>query len=294
MAKKIREWPDESDLSEIMVKVLSPSGQPLTAREIRRQLPGPFKIPEDLLSELLTNLILKRNLFEWPSKGKGAKRFWTEPPSQAFISTIITQALSEKPLTPPEMKKILNKRLFGLSPKMIEPVVQTLMEQGTILLHPKTEGLKAKLGLHPPDPKPYLRKVIKELAQVIKTLAPCRVSPKEIGKVLCDSLNSPGDPIIDQARPQTPALEEEILTKMIAVEPQAPYGALVSISNLRRTVNMEKVRFDQTIIGLARKNKLILHRHSFPQGLTEEERNFLVDDQKGNWYVGAVLVANRK
>jgi len=294
MAKKIREWPDESVLSEIIIKLFSQSGQPKTVKEIRKQLPGPFKIPEDQLSELLTNLIIKRNLFEWPSKGKGAKRFWTRSLSTEFISDKVLQALSEKPLTTPELKKVLNKRVFGLPQKTIEPVVQTLMEDGTVLLHPKTVGLKVKLGLQPPDPQPYLRKVEKELSQVMKILAPCRVSPKEIWEALFKSINIVGDPSVGLETGQEVTLEEEILTKMIEVEPQAPYGALVSLRHLRQTLNMEKGIFDRMMIDMAQKNKLILHRHSFPQGLSEEERNLLVDDQKGNWYVGAVLAEYTK
>jgi hypothetical protein len=290
MAKKILEWPDESVLSEIILKILSRQDQPKTAKEIRKQLPGPFKIPEDRLVEMLTNLAAKGNLFEWPAKGKGPPRFWKEPPSPEFISQKIVQSLSEKPLTPLELKKVLVKELFGLPQKDIHPVIHSLLLRGVIRQHPKMGSLKAKLGQGPPDPKLYLQKVQKELEQVVKMLAPAGVSREAIHQAFFDLLGASAYQTFPLKELKTRDLEEKILSKMVDVEPQAPYGALVSLRNVRRALDLEKGLFDRTIIDLAKEGRIVLHQHSFPQGLSEEERHALVDDQRGHWYVGAVIM----
>ncbi len=113
MAKKILTWSDESALSENILKVLFQQDQPKTAREIRRHLTGPFKLPEDRLLELLASLVAQGNLFEWPAKGKGQPRYWKEPLSPEFISKKIIASLTEKSLTPLELKRVLSKQNYS-------------------------------------------------------------------------------------------------------------------------------------------------------------------------------------
>lgn len=293
MAKKILTWPDESVLNENILKTLFQQDQPQTAREIRRHLTGSFKLPEDRLQELLSRLVRQGNLFEWPAKGKGQTRYWKEPLSAEFISKKIIASLAEKSLTPLELKRVLSKQLFGLPKKEIDPVLHSLLLQGTIKQHPKMRGVKAKLGHRPPDPIPYLQKVQKELDQVFKMLAPSGVTREEIHKALWDVLGLPAPPEVSKEDPGIMDLQEQILAKMVEVEPQAPYGALVSLRNVRRTLDLEKGVFDRTIIDLAKKGRIVLHQHSFPQGLSEEERNALVEDHRGHWYVGAVIMGKQ-
>lgn len=288
MPKKNIELPDESVLAEGVLKTLGQQGQPKTVKELRKPLTGLFKLPEDRLGELVTGLVSGENIFEWPAKGKGRQRYWTEPLSR-YMAEKTVRLLAEKPLTPVELKRNLNKALFGIPKMTIEKGIQSLLDQGILLIHPKFGSLKARLGLHPPDPKPYLNKVRKELDQVHKTLGPSGVSREAIHQALMVLLGIPaGSEILTEA-PGMKDVESRLLSKMVEIEPQAPSGALVSLRNLRRSLNFEKGLFDRTIIDLARKDRIILHQHSFPQGLSEEERQDLVVDQRGQYYVGAVL-----
>jgi len=290
MPKKILELPNESVLSEKILNGLAQQNQPKTAKELRRLLTGPFKLPEDRLIELLTSLVTKGKIFEWPAKGKGKPRYWKEQPSQ-FISKKIVEGLTEKPLTSLELKKVLGKQLFGIpKPKKdIDHGIQSLLLQGTILQHPKVGGIKAKLGLRPPDPKPYLQKVQKELDQVFKMLAPSQVSREAINKALFNLLGISTISEVPLEEPRILDLEDQIISEMVKIEPRASTGALVSLQRLRKSLGLEKELFDRTIINMAKKSRIILHEHSFPMGVSEEERNYLVDDKKGHWYVGAVL-----
>ena len=288
MPKKNIELPDESVLAEGVLKTLGQQGQPKTVKELRKLLTGLFKLPEDRLGELVTGLVSGEKIFEWPAKGKGRQRYWTEPLSR-FMAEKTVRLLTEKPLTPVELKRNLNKALFGIPKIPIEKGIQSLLDQGILLIHPKFGSLKARLGLHPPDPKPYLNKVRKELDQVHKTLGPSGVSREVIHQALMVLLGIPAGSEILKETPGMKDVESRLLSKMVEIEPQAPSGALVSLRNLRRSLNFEKGLFDRAIIDLAIKDRIILHQHSFPQGLSEEERQDLVADQRGQYYVGAVL-----
>lgn len=289
MAKRSLERPEESILREMVFKVLGQQNQPLPIRDLRKQLRGPFKLPEAEIMEVVTSLVMEGTLFAWPAKGKGKQRYWgTEPAS--FISRTIIDRLSEKPLTALELNRLLVKTLFGIPKKEIEKAIQSLILQGSIRHHPKFGKLKAKLGLRPPDPQPYLFKVYKEIDLVYKTLGLAGVPREEIQKAFYE-----GSGLVTPFPGQSEAysrreLAEQILSKMVEVEPQAPQGALVSLRNLRRSLGLAKEVFDRTIIDLAKNKRIMLHQHSFPQGLSTEEQQSLVEDQNGHFYVGAVLV----
>lgn len=289
MAKRPLERPEESILREMILKAVGQQKPPQTVRDLRKHLTGPFKLPEEALLEIVNGLVKEGNLFAWPAKGKGKPRYWDKEPA-SFISGTIIDRLSEKPLTAVALNRLLVKALFGIPKKEIEKGIQALTLQGSIRHHPRFGMLKAKLGLRPPDPQPYLFKVRKEMEQVYKMLGPTGVSREEIQKAFFDGAGLPPDPPGQSEAYPRKELEEEILSKMVEVEPQAPYGALVSLRNLRRSLGLAKEVFDRAIIDLAKNKRIILHQHSFPQGLSIEEQQSLVEDQKGHSYVGAVLV----
>ena len=79
---------------------------------------------------------------------------------------------------------------------------------------------------------------------------------------------------------------------MVEVVPAAVNGALVSLRDLRRSMdfqNVDKSTFDQAVLRLADQGKVALHRHDFPVGLSPEDRAELVTDATGDFYVGIAL-----
>ena len=88
------------------------------------------------------------------------------------------------------------------------------------------------------------------------------------------------------------SLESRILERMVEVVPAAVNGALVSLRDLRRSMdfqNVDKSAFDQAVLRLADQGKVALHRHDFPAGLSTEDRAELVTDATGDFYVGIAL-----
>jgi hypothetical protein len=76
---------------------------------------------------------------------------------------------------------------------------------------------------------------------------------------------------------------------MKQVEPGAQHGALVTSRELRRAARLNKADFDALALELARQGRLVLHRHDFASSLSPEEKDELVSDGQGNYYVGLAL-----
>ena len=76
---------------------------------------------------------------------------------------------------------------------------------------------------------------------------------------------------------------------MRQIEPGADNGALVAARNLRRAAKLDKHEFDRAVLELARNGRLTLHRHDFATSLSATERDELVSDGEGTFYVGMAL-----
>ncbi len=79
---------------------------------------------------------------------------------------------------------------------------------------------------------------------------------------------------------------------MRRIEPGADRGALIGARDLRRAARLEKQAFDQAVLDLARQGRLSLHRHDYPASLSPAEREDLVADGAGAFYVGLALRRN--
>jgi len=53
-------------------------------------------------------------------------------------------------------------------------------------------------------------------------------------------------------------------------------------------MNLPKKDFDRAVLSLASQGKVALHHHDFPTSLSQAEREALVQDERGTYYVGVV------
>ncbi len=98
--------------------------------------------------------------------------------------------------------------------------------------------------------------------------------------------NQPKKTVFNQSSEE---LHEQILKKVIEIEPAAKQEVLVSIPDLRRALDLPKDLFDKAIIDLEQKEKIFLHRHVYPARMTDEEREQMVTDGNSKYYLGIVL-----
>jgi DNA-binding HxlR family transcriptional regulator len=86
-----------------------------------------------------------------------------------------------------------------------------------------------------------------------------------------------------------PDLAERILERMSHVNPAAANGALISLRDLRRSMDfqgLDKPAFDRAVLRLADQGRVALHRHDYPWSLSDEEKAEMVPDGRGGYYVG--------
>lgn len=76
---------------------------------------------------------------------------------------------------------------------------------------------------------------------------------------------------------------------MKRIEPRAESGALVTAHALRQAAQLSKSDFDALALQLAQQGKIALHEHDFASSLSAEERESLVTDGQGRYYVGMAL-----
>jgi hypothetical protein len=63
-------------------------------------------------------------------------------------------------------------------------------------------------------------------------------------------------------------------------------GSLLSVRELRSRTGLKKSDFDEVATTLAKNEVVVLHHHDWPESLKSNERAELVQDIRGNSYVG--------
>jgi hypothetical protein len=77
----------------------------------------------------------------------------------------------------------------------------------------------------------------------------------------------------------------KILTQLIRLEVKAALGAPVLLSELRKDFpGMNKAKFDQDVLNLAKSGEYFLIRHAHPDSLTKQEMGTMIPDSEGGFY----------
>ena len=288
MGSKSKNIPGERDLLEVLVKALSRSSEPKTVLQLREGLTGPYKRPEPDLTKCLADLVTQGKAHEWPAcKGKEA-RFWTEEWLQ-YAENQLFEVLTRQPLTRVQTAKAVKKRLFGVPKTRLEKhlpaLVRSMLKRGRIYEYPLESRKRSKrLGVGPPDATPYLAKMLKEFGNVCQKLAGVGVSEARVAQTASELIGQKAEPVGSRE-----SIGQRIVEMMVNVEPRARTGALVLLGEVRKRLGVSKELFDQSVVELANSGNIYLHRHTFPGGLSQQERDYLVDDHRGGFFVGAVL-----
>jgi hypothetical protein len=289
-AGKIFRWPQKRFWDRDPAKAASRGilefleGSPaVTVARIRTAMKQPPKIIQSALEELIGT----GRAHVW-QPGK-TPHFCLFKPRDAAVDMIV-RALADGPLTEKELITWVRKKLPGYQAKHLR---EHISQSDGIFEHPKHGKVKTRYGLRPAEPGPYLIKAVQEVLSVHKLLAPFHVSFEAIHDALWHELGlKHGERALIQERPQAgrPSREAQplILEGITRLQPHGQRRALVSIRELRRSVGLAKSVFDEAVLSLALQGKVALHHHDFPASLSPDERDELVRDEQGTYYVGIV------
>ena len=246
-----------------------------------------LKLPLEMVEAALNELVDTGKLYLWrPGK---TPYFCLSEPRKTALETILN-ALAAGPLTEKELVASVRKRLPGYQ---VMDLKEHLSYSKQAYEYPKYGKVKIRYGLQPPEPGPYLGKAMQEITALQRLLAPFRISLEAIYGALGRELGlarETGEHSKEPPRGETasPDAEPLLLRAITRLQPFGQRRALVSIRELRRSMGLAKSVFDRVVLSLALQGKVALHHHDFPSSLSPEERDELVRDEQGTYYVGIV------
>lgn len=279
-AKTRRILPDPAEVEELILRVLARHPEGLLPAKLRAALPASHRLPAPRLSVVLDGLEQRRAVhgYALPQTKTGvARKVYSRAPLPEWMERTIREAVAEKPLLLAELKRMLPAMLRPCLPEVLDSLVRS----GTIRSLPPLKGTQRRYSLCGPDPLDYLAPELNKLfARGIK-----------LGFQYADIVHAAERLAGLKAIPkeeQTASYEQGILEAMIALKPAAAKGALVFLPELRAAMKSrypDKESFDRAVMRLAELEKVQLQSHSLPAQLTAEERENMIDNHRGSFFM---------
>ena len=291
----------------VVKKMIEKSPKPLTADEIHQDIPGLYRLKKPDMARLLKKEAASGAFHRW-SAGPGSRkeRFWKEDETDYFQSRILS-ALSRQMLTKADLAENIKKDAVPCSPTQLTRIVHT-----TLAAHIKEKTLfeipawgsykKSRYSIHPPDLRLYLDKTRKEFDRICLKLKKVGIGPEQLFEAFENLLSfsrTPAAPLktaLGQdswSRSPEPAVSEAVLSRivetMLHMVPGAAQQVPVWIPDLRSALDLQKETFDRAILILAMKGRVFLNKHAHPAQMTDAEKETMIADGQGNYYVVVVL-----
>ncbi|MBF0102821.1 MAG: hypothetical protein HQK77_18115, partial [Desulfobacterales bacterium] len=209
------------------------------------------------------------------------------------------EIVADHPLTKTEIIKCLKQRYRSecsddIITGMINKIIHQLVSKKQLfILPPFGHQKQVRYSTIPPNPNIYLKKIETELTRIIQKLHDSGISSHAIMNSLSDMiLKKPQKSCRSNPLNGLEELDHEMIKHILMVEPAARQQVLVSIPDIRSSMNIPDPIFDQTLFHLAKNEKIFLHRHVHPSQMEESERKQMLSDDMGNVFIGLVLRKN--
>ena len=282
-----------SELERALCAALEQLGVPTSVADLRRALPRPLQQSADELREALDKLVERGELF---AVGARRSRQYCKVDPDALASEGLLALLRERPRSKAEITTWAKRD----APWLTEPddLLQQLLDVGRIFGHPQLrEGLPtkaiAKYALEPsppPLPERFLSATIRELEKAARQAEPYGISMRSLFDELRRRFERQIATVTPPLQPTATAADvQRTLAALRDLQAQDPGAALIPIRKLREQLELDKSRFDGAVLALSQKGRVILHHHDFASSLSEAEREKLVMDAQGTYYVGIAL-----
>ncbi|MCP4108581.1 MAG: hypothetical protein GY749_24040 [Desulfobacteraceae bacterium] len=296
--------PISADTKDVILKMIQQAKEPLTVEKIHKELSGLGKADIKALRNAINEQARTGTIFKWFPKQR-KDRFWNQDP-EVYAREKILEILSQKRMALTDLENALKKSLFECSKakagELRKKLLKILLKEKQVFEHPKTGNeRKSRFACNPPDPACYIKKVEKELKNVCNMLGKYHVSREQVFQAVVKTLmpdfektesekaQSDANQVSAREVPSSEDICKMILDKIVEIKPTAKHQALVSIPDLRSSLDLSKQAFDNAILSLAHEQKIFLHKHVYPAQMSQEESEQMVTDSKGNYYMGVVL-----
>src|SRR5262245_7544333 len=274
--------PLHADAADFVLRALRRSSHPLTITELEKAIPRSAIKSKKELSQLLNQMVGAGRIRSHKAR---SSVYWL-PSLEDQASARILKALSDAPLTQTELKRKLRSLLAGWpQPKRDEMLALLVREKRVHKVSPlsgKIELLSARPELTPRD---YVRMA---LQMAVAKLKPMGFTAEQVFTTAQDLLHrelTADKPSVDW--------DQAVLERMIQLKLAVANGSPISLTELRNSLPSEtsgKSSFDRAVLPMAEKGTVVLHRHDYPDSLSRRERDALVADERGNYFIGVSKV----
>jgi len=289
------------------------AASPLTVAELKKRVRSRVKgLKPEPYQSVLDALVVERKVHGRSSLTKSGKAGKVSsyalgepppppPPARERASDEILKALNAGPLPASALKKQVSQEVRGLSAADYSAALNELVAAGSIhgrRKRTKTGGLGTTIesyavGEQPPDT--FIKPVLDLWKKMRAEGVAAGVNEAVLIHALLDALTTGGTAAPPTNGGLKPARtdQEIIMGGVHELLEREGKGALISIRKLRALLPLDKARFDAAVLGLYHGDTLVLHHHDNVGNMSEAERNELVLDKHGNYYVGVALTGGR-
>lgn len=292
-----------SETLAVVKKIVDQSDRPLNVDEILKDIPRLYQLNPQALALLLREESAAGTFHRWPGRpGSSKERFWHQEETSYFRNRLLA-ALSRKDEMKSDLLTKLAREAVPCFKTRLESNVNTilaaLVKEKTVFEIPAWGRKRnSRYAVHPPDLTEYLNKVRKEFDDTFKKLKKYGIGMDQLFSAFQCSLplpvrdESPCQPAVPEAPAQPPpepeitdALLNRIIQTILHIEPSAVRQAPVWIPDLRQAMDLPKSTFDRSILMLSRQGKVFLNRHAHPAQLDDTQREAMIPDGQGNYFV---------
>jgi hypothetical protein len=203
------------------------------------------------------------------------------PPSEfaSRADAALTELLRDSAMTSPAIQKKLPRSVLGCPakqrPKLINARLTALVQSGRLYKYPRLGKFRSvKYSAQPAAAGDFVAGLRKQLDGLAKALAAAGVTRDDLLSALRE--------MVAPERSGADDLQLRILEYL----KEKPGG--MSVGRLRQEFGLpagRKASFDAAVLALYQQRRVYLDRHDFPQGLDQAERDELVTDGSGNYFV---------
>jgi hypothetical protein len=284
---------DPSELREVIVEALrGATGALVSDTALKKMLPSPYcRESKTTIAAALVALGAAGRIHR-VTMGQALLSATHEP--QTTLGRVVDQAIAEKgPLTQDALQLEVKLRAPGHE-RLLPTWMRAALKTRRLFEHtPRGHEKKKRLGLEP-DVRLQLSKTLRTLVQEMSKASAIGVRPEQALEVLAAELGvsvphvgtNEGPPPSSHAPDRDESL---VLSALQALTRECAPGALLSLRDLRARAGLDKRRFDAAVMALAHSGQAMVHHHDYPSSLSDAERDALVRDDHGTYYVGIAL-----
>jgi hypothetical protein len=257
----------------------------LKASELKRALPPSYRAFTKEAETALRSLA-ERQQIHGVGTSSGKPELFFERDPHATLDEILPQRLSGEPLGKGALKALMRELAPGHD-AIFELWLKSALTRRIIFEHAALPASKEKRYANAPDLRKSLAPTLAALIKALLETDDQGIPRHRIAEVLLRELGVSPPPAVESNETRRDHSEhEQFVLALRGLSAESPRQALLSVRDLRPRVALHKERFDAIALDLMRDGKVSLHHHDHPASLPEAERNQLVQDGRGNYYIG--------